>query len=598
MNANRSILSLGQTHAEPMVQRKRWRARATLVTLLTMSLLGVQQLLGYTVPFSESFENGWAQGALVNTASSNWTSTSDDLSYVTNLTYTYATNLPIATTHTNIVRLDTEGAALSNTFTSAIVGSQTNRYIDAMMRFENQCDSLPTNPDAANKGALFVNTSSNLVVYHGLVDSSGTWTNTVMEAITNVTMTTDKWYRVSVAFVPVVKAGGVATQEAFQVRIDGALVTNSQTDAYNEGWQANWANNGAMSSASANGTWFMSASTLKNQKLSGVSFMGTGYLDDLQVLTNNPIGNAITITAGAQSTAYGTPLALGTTSFTVTGAMLGSEQITSVILTANTNGAPNVGAYTITPSSATGSGGFDAAKYNITYVTNALTVGQKTLTVSATGIDRGYDGTTNATVTLHDNRVSGDALTVSYTAAYFADKAVGTGKPVSVLGISMTGCAAANYTLGNTTASTTANITAAPLTITATAQNKGYGATLSSAAGYTQFTSAGLTNSETIPSVTVAYTNGGALATNAVGTYANSISLSSAISGGLIQSRQLRDHVRACHADGDVPCVDDHCDAAEQELRRGSERRGGLHAVHVFGADEQRVDRLGDRGLQ
>ena len=90
-----------------------------------------------------------------------------------------------------------------------------------------------------------------------------------------------------------------------------------------------------------------------------------------------------------------------------------------------------------------------------------------TLTVSATGVDKVYDGTTNATVTLSDNRISGDVFTDNYTTAGFADKNVGNGKTVTVFGISISGLNSGNYTLNNTTASTTANITNATLTIKA-----------------------------------------------------------------------------------------------------------------------------------
>src|SRR5213076_989281 len=93
------------------------------------------------------------------------------------------------------------------------------------------------------------------------------------------------------------------------------------------------------------------------------------------------------------------------------------------------------------------------------------------LTVSATGQNKGYDGTTTATVTLSDNRVAGDVFTDSYTSAAFNTKDVGTGKPVSVSGISIAGTDAGNYTF-NTTASTTANITARSLTVSATGINK------------------------------------------------------------------------------------------------------------------------------
>ena len=51
---------------------------------------------------------------------------------------------------------------------------------------------------------------------------------------------------------------------------------------------------------------------------------------------------------------------------------------------------------------------------------------------------------------------TGDALTASYTSASFADKSVGTGKTVSVSGISIAGTDAGNYNLSAMTASTTA----------------------------------------------------------------------------------------------------------------------------------------------
>src|SRR5439155_24266242 len=100
------------------------------------------------------------------------------------------------------------------------------------------------------------------------------------------------------------------------------------------------------------------------------------------------------------------------------------------------------------------------------------------LTVSATGVNKVYDGTTTATVTLSDNRVSGDAVTDSYTSASFADKNVGTGKAVSVSGISISGTDAGNY-IFNTTASTTADITKRALTVSATGVNKVYDGTTS-----------------------------------------------------------------------------------------------------------------------
>src|SRR5438093_11008033 len=93
--------------------------------------------------------------------------------------------------------------------------------------------------------------------------------------------------------------------------------------------------------------------------------------------------------------------------------------------------------------------------------------------VSAHGINKIYAGTAAATVTLSENRVSGDVFSDSYTLAAFADKNVGTGKAVAVSGIAISGTDAGNYTF-NTPASTTADITPKPATATFIANNKVY----------------------------------------------------------------------------------------------------------------------------
>ena len=83
----------------------------------------------------------------------------------------------------------------------------------------------------------------------------------------------------------------------------------------------------------------------------------------------------------------------------------------------------------------------DAGNYMFDRTTASTTadITARALTVSAAGMNKVYDGTTTATVTLSDDRVSGDVLTDGYTSATFADKNVGTGKTVSVTGISISG---------------------------------------------------------------------------------------------------------------------------------------------------------------
>ena len=124
-------------------------------------------------------------------------------------------------------------------------------------------------------------------------------------------------------------------------------------------------------------------------------------------------------------------------------------------------------------------GGADAANYALQNVTASATanITPRSLTVSATGVDKVYNATTAATVTLSVNHLSSDVVTTSYTTATYSDKNVGTGKTVVVDGITIGGTDAGNYTLQNTVTSTTANISAKALVGSITAENKQYDST-------------------------------------------------------------------------------------------------------------------------
>jgi hypothetical protein len=120
--------------------------------------------------------------------------------------------------------------------------------------------------------------------------------------------------------------------------------------------------------------------------------------------------------------------------------------------------------------------GTDAANYTQNTSTTATgNITARALTVTITANNKVYDGTDTATVTYQDNRITGDLFTVTGSAS-FSSKTVDTAKAVSASGITITGVDAANYT-HNTTAETTANITQRPLSVTITANNKGYDAT-------------------------------------------------------------------------------------------------------------------------
>ena len=86
---------------------------------------------------------------------------------------------------------------------------------------------------------------------------------------------------------------------------------------------------------------------------------------------------------------------------------------------------------------------------------------ERPLTVAAVAADKVFDGSVTAVVTLSDNRVTGDALTILNSAANFADASVGS-KVVYVSGITVTGADARNYTFNTLATTPSARITALP----------------------------------------------------------------------------------------------------------------------------------------
>lgn len=159
------------------------------------------------------------------------------------------------------------------------------------------------------------------------------------------------------------------------------------------------------------------------------------------------------------------------------------------------------------------------ANYSSGTSTVTLTVNKKGVSFSGiTASNKVYDGTTSATAVTSalswTGLVGSDSITLTPTAV-FDTKNVGTGKTVS-LTYSLSGDD--NYTV-NEQATTTANITAATLTITANDISKTYEGSGFATASYT-VSYTGFVNSETnsVLSGTLSYT-GSAVTASSVGTY-------------------------------------------------------------------------------
>jgi len=112
-------------------------------------------------------------------------------------------------------------------------------------------------------------------------------------------------------------------------------------------------------------------------------------------------------------------------------------------------------------------GGSDAGNYTMTQPTGLVgDIAPRQLLVNATGINKIYDGTAVGAATLTDNRLANDNFILTNSSMTFDDKNVGASKPMIISGIRAIGVDAGNYFL-NTSAMAAANITPAPLRITA-----------------------------------------------------------------------------------------------------------------------------------
>jgi hypothetical protein len=214
---------------------------------------------------------------------------------------------------------------------------------------------------------------------------------------------------------------------------------------------------------------------------------------------------ALTITAGSISKTYDGTLAAEGTGSVTSGSLFGTDALSSSGLAYTDKNAGNDNK-TVTATGVNVLNGDGSANhnYNVTYVSNTnSSINTRTLDVIAQAKDKVYDGKTTASVTLSDNRVAGDVLTLSLkpsltgsatsgsyisiinadgsstqivsgsSGANFADKNAAIDKTVFVVGIQVQGTDARNYA-ANTTALSTANITPKGLTVLAVGQDKAY----------------------------------------------------------------------------------------------------------------------------
>jgi hypothetical protein len=239
---------------------------------------------------------------------------------------------------------------------------------------------------------------------------------------------------------------------------------------------------------------------------------------------------SLTITANSQTNQYGAAISLRTSAFTAIG-LVNSDTVSGVsLLSAGaTLNAPVSGSpYSILPSNAVGTG---LDNYTITYVNGTLVVTPAPLTITANNQSKPYGATLALGTTAFNSAglLNGDTVSgVTLASPGAVQTAMVTASPYPIVPSDALGIGLANYTIVYQNGSF--SITTAPLTITASNQNKSYGTAPS--LGTTAFSTSGLLNSDSVTGVTLT-----SLGTPVAGTVAGSpyiIAPTAAVGGGLV----------------------------------------------------------------
>ena len=233
---------------------------------------------------------------------------------------------------------------------------------------------------------------------------------------------------------------------------------------------------------------------------------------------------ALTVTATDPLKTYGTALTAGTsaTNFTASGTVAG-QTVTGITLTPNAAGLSATtaagAAYTVTPSLATGSGGFLASNYSITYTAGNFTVGTAALNITAANQSKTY----GVTLSLGTSLFTSTGLKNSETIGAVSLNSIGAVNTSNVGTYSITSSGAtggtftaSNYTITYSTGTLTVN--PATLTYNSNSANRSYGVVNPSFSG----TVTGFVNGETQAAVTTGTLifSCSATVTSAVGNYA------------------------------------------------------------------------------
>ena len=205
---------------------------------------------------------------------------------------------------------------------------------------------------------------------------------------------------------------------------------------------------------------------------------------------------ALTVTATGPFKEYGTALIsiYDSANFIAGATGVGAEVVTGVVLLPDASGLSNSTAagaiYHVYPSLASGTGGFLASNYEVTYLPYNGIVSRKALMITAENKSKNYGAALPALTVIYNGLTNGDAA--SATPPIVTTTATSS-SPVATYPIIATGATDPNYTISYTNGVMT--VEKAILMITADNKSKNYGASLPALT----VSYAGLVNGDTVP---------------------------------------------------------------------------------------------------
>ena len=271
----------------------------------------------------------------------------------------------------------------------------------------------------------------------------------------NYSLTQPTLANVTIAQAPLTVSGLSGTGRNYDgTTLDALTGTGSLSGLVNgQSLTMGGTSSGTLASANAGSEAVTTAVTLAN----GTGGLATNYSLTQPTLANVTIAQAPLTVSGTSTSGK---VYDGTTIATLTNGSLSGVVAGDAValMQAGFFVTKNVGNVAVTAADTLG--GAAAPNYILIQPNGlAANITPLAISVSATGANKIYDGALSDAATLASaGLIAGDVVSFSDSSAAFADKNVGSAKPVLVSGIGAFGADAGNYILNNTSASTTASI--------------------------------------------------------------------------------------------------------------------------------------------